>query len=307
MKFYIFLLCFMFLESTPLEFMLHKKGSGISVDFLSYMKNTFNIDTFIETGTCLGGTTLQSSKVFNNIYSVELSKNLYQKCKLKLSHIKKINLYCMNSIGFLRRILPSLKNQNLLIFLDAHYSAGETEKEGLNTPISQELQIIFDKAPDSVIMIDDIFYFQETEVEYLQRKDNVFHESMGDYPSFNNVISLLESQNNKYKYTLFGDLLVIFPSHKYPDIDISPLLQSLTKTRTIISNNLNDYNNLKEAFLKSNESELNNFEEFLELFRPLKKFKYYSAHQTLWEALLDEYKGKAPFFDDIYFLNKETK
>lgn len=84
--------------------------------------NTYN--TAIETGTFKGDGTQILSKIFKKVYTIEINDVLYNTAVNKFSNTK--NIKCLK--GDSKRVLlelssqPELKNENILFWLDAHWS-----------------------------------------------------------------------------------------------------------------------------------------------------------------------------------------
>lgn len=120
----------------------------------SYAKR-FNLKILVETGTYHGDMVEAMKEVFDRLYSIELSKELYQKAKERFKGYEHIEIICGDSGIELGRVMSKL-DQPTLFWLDGHYSAGETAKGDEETPICEELDHIL-VAPDRghVIIIDD--------------------------------------------------------------------------------------------------------------------------------------------------------
>ncbi len=134
-----------------------------------YMKK-FNLKILVETGTYYGDMVVSMKDKFEHIYTIELSRMLYEKVKrrfIKYSHIKPV---CGDSGVELEKIMAEI-NKPALFWLDAHYSYGDTARGEKDTPIEQELELIFNY-PDlgHVIVIDDARCFG-SEVSYPRIED----------------------------------------------------------------------------------------------------------------------------------------
>jgi hypothetical protein len=115
----------------------------------------YNLKVLVETGTFYGDMIEAMKHVFDKIYSIELSQDLFEKAKKRFKGQNQVELIQGDSGIELRNLLSKI-NQPTLFWLDGHYSAGETAQGDKDTPIFEELQHIFDK-PDRghVIIIDD--------------------------------------------------------------------------------------------------------------------------------------------------------
>ncbi len=110
---------------------------------------------FIETGTYYGGSIVAVNHLFKKIYSIELSKELFLLAVDKFKHNKKIFIIHGDSALELPKILNDI-HEPVLFWLDGHYSGGETALGDKETPIMEELQIIFSRNNSKdVILIDD--------------------------------------------------------------------------------------------------------------------------------------------------------
>jgi len=119
----------------------------------------FSINTLIETGTCVGAMIYAARKKFKKIYSIELSKKLYNFVRKRFAKYDYINLYQGESSEILPKILVNINNA-CVFWLDAHYSGGITVKGESETPIMKELNVIFDHPiKNHVILIDDANLF----------------------------------------------------------------------------------------------------------------------------------------------------
>ena len=124
----------------------------------------YNCKVMVETGTYLGDTVYALKNDFEKIYTIELSKKLFEDAKKRFSGESQIYCYQGNSKDILPDILKEL-NSMPIFWLDAHYSAGITAKGDKNTPIIEELEIIFKNLNKMVILIDDAREFG-TEPDY---------------------------------------------------------------------------------------------------------------------------------------------
>ncbi len=140
---------------------------SITLDVLSKYKNMY----FVETGTYLGDTVNNALKIgFNNIYSIELSEDLYVQNIEKYQNNKNVSLFCGDSSKILFDVIKNI-NSKITFWLDAHYSGGNTVKGKKNCPIINELNLIKKhKLKNHIILIDDIRLFGKN---YLLHEDLV--------------------------------------------------------------------------------------------------------------------------------------
>lgn len=115
---------------------------------------------FIETGTYRGVTTKRCSSLFDKIYTIELDEKLAVEAAAYLADKKHVEVIQGDALEALPKILEDDGVNNVLIFLDGHFSGGETACSNLPEPAIEELKII-SKYSRKVkgIVIDDFRLF----------------------------------------------------------------------------------------------------------------------------------------------------
>ncbi len=119
----------------------------------------YNIGLFIETGTYKANTTVWASKEFDKVYTIEADEALYNDAKQKNSSIENIEFLHGNSRDKLSEVISLLQNDDAIIWLDAHWSGGETYGQDDECPLLDELDIILRCDSDHIILIDDARLF----------------------------------------------------------------------------------------------------------------------------------------------------
>lgn len=153
-------------------------------------RKRFGLDVLIETGTYQGEMVRAVRSVFKEIYSIELSYDLYQNTRRLFSPFPHIHVLHGDSA----KVLPELREhikQPCLFWLDAHYSGKGTALAERETPIVAELSCIFAHAANQhVILIDDARCFN----------------GQSDYPSLvelrNTCLSIVHNGSSKFRMTL---------------------------------------------------------------------------------------------------------
>ena len=156
----------------------------------------YNAQNLVETGTFRGEMLIALKDEFKQMYSIELSKELYDNCVEKLTEFKHIHLYQGDSVQQLPKILEEISG-SILFWLDSHYSGGNTGMGESETPIFQELEIIFKKPDRHIILIDDARCF-----------GNPDHP---EYPTLDQVKVFVEKQSIKFQLTVEDDIIRILP------------------------------------------------------------------------------------------------
>lgn len=155
----------------------------------------YHCKTLVETGTAAGDMISALNSYFEHVYSIELANNYYRNAVQKFQHIDHIKIYEGDSGQVLKDIIPLLSG-NVLFYLDAHYSGGNTARGSKETPILEELQnILIAKNIQSIILIDDYEEF----------------ETNSNYPK----ITELKEYMNQFVYGIFDiiepGIIVIIP------------------------------------------------------------------------------------------------
>jgi len=117
--------------------------------FIALLQREYHIDAAVETGVFLGSTTQFFSLHFDRVHAIEFLESSYQDAKERLKERENVQLYLGSSDEVLEQILPSLQDQRLLFYLDAHTWG--------NWPLASELEAIAKTHKDNcIIVIDDI-------------------------------------------------------------------------------------------------------------------------------------------------------
>jgi len=120
----------------------------------------FGLHVFVETGTGVGTMVDAVKDVFEEIYSIELSRELHEIAKRRFRGMKHITIIQGDSGQKLSEVLVQVKRP-CLFWLDSHYSGGNTAEGELQTPIEKELSHVLghSAAGGHVILIDDARLF----------------------------------------------------------------------------------------------------------------------------------------------------
>ncbi len=173
---------------------------SITIEVLEKYKNI----SFVETGTYLGETVLKAISLgFTNIYSIELSKELYNQNLEKFKEYSNVNLYCGDSSDILYNVTKKI-NGNITFWLDGHYSGGNTAKGKKTYPIVEELKKIKKlKNKNNTILIDDIRFLGDNYKKYpdlINLNEDKKKEFLYLDVTENDVIKLLLKINKNYKF-----------------------------------------------------------------------------------------------------------
>ncbi|MBU0663915.1 MAG: hypothetical protein KJ990_05145 [Proteobacteria bacterium] len=121
----------------------------------------YDLKILIETGTFNGDMVEAMKASFDKIFSIELSRELFEKAKFRFKSQQNVTIIHGDSGKELKKLMQTI-DQPALFWLDGHYSGGETALGEKETPIFEELEcILSEQVLEHVIVIDDARLFNE--------------------------------------------------------------------------------------------------------------------------------------------------
>lgn len=154
----------------------------------------FRLQNLVETGTYQAEMVAAQQQRFQRIVSIELDSKLFQSAEARFAQVGNVTILQGDSSQVLPGVVKEL-TEPCLFWLDAHYSGGITARGGLDTPIVQELEIIFSRKNDQdVILIDDAHCFNGS-------NDYPRLEELDSFISSTQPQSLLENSDNILRLT----------------------------------------------------------------------------------------------------------
>jgi hypothetical protein len=131
---------------------------------------------------------------FSRIFSVELSPALARTAQSRFRKKAHITVLEGDSASVLHGIIIPQLEAPTLFWLDAHYSGGETNRGTTETPIVDELRLVFERQPaKDVVLIDDARFF-----------------GSGDYPSL--VVVRRCAEEHGYSFSVENDIIRLAPA-----------------------------------------------------------------------------------------------
>ena len=128
---------------------------SISIPFLQTLRADYReYPLFIETGTYVGDTIFSMEPHFRNLFTIELSEKYYNSTRSKYKG-NKISFIHGDSSTKLIDVFSSVSEPSI-IFLDGHWSSGDTAKGTKDCPLIEEISVINTHCKSkAIIIIDD--------------------------------------------------------------------------------------------------------------------------------------------------------
>lgn len=130
---------------------------GVPIEDVKYLQQKMKLTVAVEGGTYLGETAKSLSAIFEQVYTIENSDQMFVQAKTNIAGIKNISLLKGDTRDHLPEILMS--EDNILFWLDAHWSGGVTYGEQDECPLIDELITIFQSGKVCAILVDDARLF----------------------------------------------------------------------------------------------------------------------------------------------------
>jgi len=156
----------------------------------------FHTEILVETGTYLGDMVEAQRDHFKKIYSIELSKKLFNRAQKRFKKNLHIKILHGDSGIVLNKLMNEI-DKPALFWLDGHYSEGITAKGEKECPVPEELKAILKSSLPHIILIDDAQLFNGTH----------------DYPTVEQIEEIIRSNNRKYLVEIKDDIIRLTPSH----------------------------------------------------------------------------------------------
>lgn len=163
--------------------------------------NDYGLKRLVETGTFLGDMLAAMREDFDNLTSIELSDELYERATKRFAGDPKITLLHGDSSERIKEVAASIE-EPALFWLDAHYSGSwhedfdETAGSDRPNPIYAELEAVFASPYRHVVFIDDARLFNGEE----------------GWPQLGDVLAFIEEREPDRTLVVAEDCIRVFPA-----------------------------------------------------------------------------------------------
>lgn len=154
----------------------------------------FGIKNFVESGSADGDTCLALVDSFDQIHTVEIVPTVQQRTANRLSVHSHVHCYLGDTTNLFPGILDKI-NAPCLFWLDGHYCGSLEARGPKDTPVVEELEIIFATRQPHVILIDDARLFGSDPA----------------YPSIEWVRNVATTQPIEFTFAYADDIIRIAP------------------------------------------------------------------------------------------------
>lgn len=175
---------------------------GVPLELARDLSRAFGLRVAIETGTYQAQSALELQDIFERVYTIELSEELYRLAVETHGHHENVQFLQGSSPEVLATVLGQT-DEPALFWLDAHWGGSEGAGENQQCPVLAEVRVIdgWQHAASSCILIDDARWFLTRPHPLLRRQD---------WPTFLEVLDLLRERHDRY-VTVIEDVVIAGP------------------------------------------------------------------------------------------------
>jgi len=182
---------------------------SIDIELVKILRRQLPLSVMVETGTFKGDTAVAVAQLFQKIYTIELSKDLFSATHQRLEAFKNISHINGSSPDVLRTLRSELRQGSVLYWLDAHWCGETTAGVGYECPLMDELGAIGSLNDNSVILIDDARYFLAPPPQ---------PHNVHDWPVLSNVLDYLRALSDRHRLWIINDVIIFVPRRIEPDV-----------------------------------------------------------------------------------------
>lgn len=163
---------------------------------LRTVRNLSGAQTVIEVGTYKGVTTKRLARIFDRVVTIEIDEALYRHAQDRCRGHDNIIFHLGDGAKLLPEIIAS--ERDMLLFLDGHFSGGETGHGDEPEPVLAELDLIARHLDRACAVVIDDFRLFGVEPGW-PRKSEVFAKLENVFPTPQWTITLMNDQFVAYR------------------------------------------------------------------------------------------------------------
>lgn len=189
---------------------------GPPTELILQLMERYELRNFIETGTYYGNTAVWAASHFDNVITIEYSREIYEETIARHGKIQNINFMFGDSRAALQSIVSKL-TRPAIFWLDSHWSGGKTYGQNDECPLIEEILAIVKSKRAHFVFIDDARLFMSP-----PPRPNRIEQ----WPSIDEVIEAIKSGSHKYYIVLFEDVIIAVP--EYVEQDVAAYCQDIS-------------------------------------------------------------------------------
>lgn len=176
---------------------------GIPQEIILDLAHMLQSTIFVETGTYKGDTTRWAAKHFKTVHTIERATGLYNEFSPVLSALPQVTCHLGDSRDILPQIANQLNERSAVIWLDGHWSGGETAGSKDECPLLDELMCLSNRTND-IILIDDARLFL--------RAPPLPHQA-DQWPTIMEIANSLNQRREKPFVQIINDIIIAVPDN----------------------------------------------------------------------------------------------
>jgi hypothetical protein len=174
---------------------------GAPKELVLWLKDTFGVSTFVETGTNKAETSVWAAEHFEQVFTIEGYEPLHRQAVEHYGNVGNIHFLLGDSRTVIREMQSNLE-KTAIIWLDAHWCGQETFGKSAECPVLEELRAINETAVEHFVLIDDARYF----IAPAPEPHEVEH-----WPGIGEICEVLAKHPSKRYVVIFEDVIVAVP------------------------------------------------------------------------------------------------
>lgn len=176
---------------------------GVPKSVVQWLRTTFHVSTFIETGTHLGATSAWASEHFDKVITIEGSEHYHGEAKRLHAHRANIQFLLGDSRELLHTVLGA-HPAPAIFWLDAHWMGVERAYgKAAECPVLHEIAAVQQSGSGHFILIDDARFFCGPPPRP--------HEA-ADWPGIGPLLAALEPSFSGRYTVIHDDVLISVPA-----------------------------------------------------------------------------------------------
>ncbi len=181
---------------------------GVPRELVVWLRDTFRVNVFVETGTNRAETADWASGNFERVFTIEAYGPLYQRAIEDFGDRKNIQFLQGDSRTHIRSLLTFL-TEPAIFWLDAHWCGEHTFGKSDECPVVEELELLNSSKVAHIVLIDDARLFLAPPPPP--------HES-SHWPDITTICKLLSMHNTNRYVVVHDDVIIGVPDVTKPQL-----------------------------------------------------------------------------------------